>query len=241
MVQGIGNVQKYELIPSLYRRKDISDIDEFIKIDMGITEDLELKGVAYNSEISTNTYFHNLFILQHYGCPTRLLDWTENPFVALFFTLESALRYNVAPKENACVWVLDPINWNNMVHSGYSTNPPNKILSHKDDQVKAYDINELRKSDRKYPIAISGTHNSRRIVAQKGTFVIFGKNTKSMDKVLLDFPHANTSILRKLVLPKKLLSEIFRDLQRYGITDSVLFPELDGLCKELSRKYGYRS
>ena len=85
------------------------------------------------------------------------------------------------------------------------------------------------------PIAIYGTHNSNRIVAQRGVFTIFGKGTNPMNKVLDE----DNNCLSKIVLPKDKIESILSSLISIGITDSVVFPDLDGLSKELKRFHGF--
>lgn len=50
--------------------------------------------------------WHWYFLMQHYGAPTRLLDWTVNPLVALYFAVRELTEHEGA------VWVVDPWRWN---------------------------------------------------------------------------------------------------------------------------------
>ena len=50
-----------------------------------------------------------MFFMQHYGVPTRLLDWTENPFVAIYFALVSMEDIK---NVDAAIWMCDPVAWN---------------------------------------------------------------------------------------------------------------------------------
>lgn len=87
-----------------------------------------------------------------------------------------------------------------------------------------------------FPIAIYGAHNSQRIVAQRGVFVCFGKNISSMEEAYQEqsFP---VDCLMKTVIRRERLLHMYEALRRHGITDSVVFPDLDGLAREIKREY----
>ena len=57
-------------------------------------------------EQSPKTDFDWLFVMQHYGVPTRLLDWTESPLVGLYFAVTEH------PNADGTLWVLKPIELN---------------------------------------------------------------------------------------------------------------------------------
>jgi hypothetical protein len=84
-----------------------------------------------------------------------------------------------------------------------------------------------------------GLHNSPRIVAQRGVFTIFGKETQPMEAVFVanDYPD---DALVKFEFPPDKIRELRDSLFAIGITDSVVYPDLAGLAVELKRYFGFR-
>ena len=178
--------------------------------------------------------FELLFLMQHHGLPTRLLDWTENPYVALFFALETARSEEVGKESDSAVWVLDPAALNKQSLSNHSGT--DRVLAADDELLNAYEPKLPFKNSAKLPIGIFGVHNSQRIVAQRGVFVLFGTSTRPMNlEPLISEPDT----LIKLVLAGSVKKELFAALFNMGFTDSVVYPDLDGLAREIRYRYGY--
>lgn len=136
--RGIGDSSQ-KLIPSLYRHPSTKDSAGLIKLESDILDRFTHRSVPYLSKSPQNSWEY-LFLMQHFGVPTRLLDWTENPYIAFYFALTSAFfDYRNAPPcyhNDAAVWILDPTAWNRKVLSHISFQ--GSILSPRDEQLKGY-------------------------------------------------------------------------------------------------------
>jgi hypothetical protein len=83
-----------------------------------------------------------------------------------------------------------------------------------------------------------GAHNSARIVAQRGAFTIFGDNVDAMEHVY-DADSFPANSLVKIVLDKGVIPTLRQAVVNHGITESVVFPDLDGLAREMKREFGF--
>jgi len=188
-----------------------------------------------------------LFFMQHYSVPTRLLDWTENPFIAFYFAVSSApfsakwkggsSRPELSFSSDAAIWILDPIAWNSFAlsHQGYDRG----ILTPADEALLPYKPLTKFKDMNVHPVSLYGAHNSPRIVAQRGAFTIFGQHTAAMEDVYTSngFPR---DCLVKIVLSRIRLPLLRSSIFNQGITESVVFPDLDGLAREMKREFGFQ-
>lgn len=238
--RGAGK-SNYGLIPTLFRHATITIPDKIIEVEIRVMDRFNQRSVPFLSHaIDTKNEWEVLFFMQHYGIPTRLLDWSENPFIALYFALTSA-PYSINNRkrvydQDAAIWVLDPVAWNRESLKDFSYN--HGILSVEDDLIGSYKPRTLYGNMREKPVAIYGIHNSSRIVAQRGVFIVFGKSVTPMEETYIDhsFPQ---DCLTKLILPKNHISDLMNSLNAIGITDSVVYPDLEGLAKEIRRFFKF--
>lgn len=98
----------HALKPALYRHAARTKRDEIAALEIELTTRFVQRSLPFLDRSLTDEW-DKLFLMQHYGVPTRLLDWTENPFVSIYFALVSASE----PKAtDASLWMCDPVAWN---------------------------------------------------------------------------------------------------------------------------------
>lgn len=236
--RGVGKAS-HVLLPSLYRHDTITEAEDFIDLERRLTARFRERSIPYlEARLSRDDSWESLFIMQHHGTPTRLLDWTENPFLGLFFSVTSAqISWGQAlPDEPAAVWVLEPEDWNRAAFIDVSYG--DGILAVDNELLSSYKAGGSIGMMRTPPVAMYGVHNSRRIVAQRGVFVMFGKDTSGMESVHSQDVYPD-ECLTKVEIPAEHVPSIRDSLIAMGITDSVLYPDLDGLAREIKREFGY--
>lgn len=229
----------YQLLPSLYRHPTTRSSDELIKLERKLIIRFKERSLPFlSTTVKGMSDWEYLFLMQHFGAPTRLLDWTENPFIALFFALSGAMVASGGMfVDDVAVWLFSPGKWNKKVFSYVSFK--GDILSYTDSQAKSYDPDVEKKFDPPdYPAAIFGVHNSPRIVAQRGVFTIFGSNTLPMEEIFEKESFPDTT-LQKIIIPAPEGLLLFESLIALGYTDTVLFPDLEGLARETKRFFGF--
>ena len=238
--RGCGD-SSYTLIPSLYRHPKIKNSDELFKQEFDILKRFRQRSVPYtHSSLTEKDHLTTLFFMQHYGVPTRLLDWTENPYIALYFALSDTdyekTQDGPTYQTDAAVWILNPAEWNKKAFN-YEISPG--IISPPDNEALNGHLPTANpRLGKPEPIALYGIHNSPRIVAQRGAFALFGTKIEPMEEAYRtnEYPQ---DCLRKLVIDKGNIKSVLDALGRIGITDSAVFPDLSGLAKEIKRQFGF--
>jgi len=148
-----------------------------------------------------------LGLAQHHGLETRLLDWTENPLVALYFAFENC---QIGSHHDSIVWIL-------RIPKSDIVLPATKTSPFSTDRTKVF-----------RPTVVS-----HRMTAQAGWFTVH----KFMDKQERFIPlEKNRQYRESLARIEVRLrpGDVSRFLTRLGVNSALLFPELDGLCRHLN-------
>lgn len=212
---------EYELLPNIYRKEYKINGEYSFK-----TETDSFKDFRRLSKLSSFNDREIYLLMQHYGTPTRLLDWTESSLVGLFFAL------NKKNLKNPAVWVLSPYEFNLRLHQNigipfFGKNTHDKVLNY----FEASKMQENKIPE--FPFAITPDYIDQRIINQKGCFTIFGINQTPIEKLQELYPN----YLAKIEIDDKYGNEIFNELLITGIDFYTVYPDLEGLSKKIKHKH----
>lgn len=174
---------------------------------------------------------------QHHGLPTRLLDWTFSPLVALHFCTADVARWH----RDGAIWLVD---FHELARELPSTLTRELALERADvftvemlDRV-APTLGRFDALARQpFPLFFEPPSFDERIVNQYALFSAMSDPAASLDRWLEPRPH----LWRRIVVPAALKPEIRDKLDQANVNERVLLPGLDGLSRWLARHYAPRA
>jgi len=163
------------LRPKLYRTKH--DLIEVLRQEQDLRLEFKRRGSQLVGESKPADHWERYFLMEHYGVPTRLLDWSDGALVALYFALKP-----VKSNRDAAVYMLDPWWLNKLVFKELPIAKQDRSSGSAMpdwDEAKPY-LSEGEFENEfigpKYPLAIDPSHVARRFAAQRSRFTIFGRS-----------------------------------------------------------------
>ncbi len=203
--------------------------------------EFESAGLPLTQSSATYDKWHWYFLMQHYQAPTRILDWTINPLVALYFAVRDE------KEQDAVVWVVDPWRWNR-AHIKNLFGPAiagwDETKGYLLDLEDAFDTDETEnQTKKKWPVAIEPSQFDRRITAQGSKFFLFGRREDMTDSPTINRRKGgkgNHSILDKIIVPAAAIKLMRAALNEIGINEKAMFPDLEGVGKHIAWEWKSR-
>jgi len=163
-----------------------------------------------------------LFLMQHYGLPTRLLDWTESLLVAMFFALEDR-RYD---NEHGALWALNPAQLNKCQQGD------GVIFSADHPHVAPLFHEAFAPSGKQTDLVLSVLTDQMDIrqLIQQSVFTVHGSGTP-----INQLPGTD-SFVAKMQIPKGTKEEFRELIDLLGISRAALFPDLENLAVDLCQR-----
>ena len=227
-----GQEENLPLMPALFRKsligRPFKDIEETLMSSFK-RHALPLLKIIPRNDIQW------LALAQHYGLSTRLLDWGDNPLVALFFAVNNL----DVDTELSVIW-----EWK-----------PHRSLVMSEDMISAFRLGDTSSNDdeihvnprQNYLLGLYyPRHISSRISAQQGCFAVFEFPTYSGSSSEQEFTpfedwysnnvrteNDQTIPLRKYIIPGNRRKLLKQQLDVVGVNAFTIFPDLGGLCEKL--------
>lgn len=231
LFRGVSNIE-YEPIPSIGRIKDKDQIGNALRSEYSMLTNFREKSVSYKE---SQTTIKLAVLAQHHGLPTRLLDWTTNSLVALFFAVRS--NYD----KDSMVYIFFPrlFTFEQNIDYGEYIYGCNEDMSQKFRSSCGKDILDKNES-----VFID---YQQYILKQRGSDVYCFQPSCVSDRMhaqssvftfhTYPFSPLKEGIQATIKISKDIKKRLLYDLEKNGIHEFSMLPGLDGLCQWLRQVY----
>lgn len=200
-----GQGEDHPLLPSIFRKDHACHNGDWIGYEQKIMNIFEREAVQSLANEPTNI-IDWIYLAQHHGVPTRVLDWTTSAVCALYFAVEDL----------------------NESEDGV-------VLSYKFGEKRLVTYKNYKElKEIKKPVFYIPKHLNQRMSAQSACAVIYPLPVKNKSEFTpLEL---TTQTFNKFVIPGKCKQDILFKLDDIGINAHSIYPDLDGLAKEIKMK-----
>jgi hypothetical protein len=219
--------REHRLLPTLFRCFKDENVTPEQVCELESNLFFEFLAKARTGDGSALDHWDVLFLMQHYRAPTRLLDWTEVLYVALYF----AVAYR-KPGQTPRLYMINPYAWNEEQVNSRELFWP-RYFGWDPNEAYYYEFGEILDEggpDWKSPVALYPSQRDARLSSQRGFFTIHGFDPRPLDVV-------SPSLIVAIDLNPGAVSEIEEVLEYAGFNEFSLFPDLEGLSRHLKKKY----
>ncbi|MGY8624418.1 FRG domain-containing protein [Chromobacterium violaceum] len=251
--RGHSDKKRYKLEPSLFRKDPDGNYTHLHGENILYRELI----VSNNADFSSDSYtLDKLVRMQHYSLPTRLLDITSNPLIALYFACknkpeeEGEVIIFTLSRENvkyfdsdtaSCVANLarlpmsekTKIDFNKESIGEFNDQMPIKRLTHFIREEKSFFEERIAPGDLRRVICIKSKKSNDRISSQSGAFFLFGIDAILDEKGSPEIKISRISIKNKI--------GILQELDMLNINESTVFPNIENSAKYIADKYKYKA
>lgn len=245
--RGHDDHENYQLIPGIFRWKrmpDGHDISEYSQLEFNILSDFISESCRYVQNVPVDDISAWLEVAQHFGVPTRLLDFTQNPLVALYFACCS-LKDTVAS-----VWILDEIAYNEQYFGSpilFATYCKQLISGIINWEIMSFQRPPAGSPQyTQYPVIYRPASREERMTSQSSVFMLWSALRLPLTSIIspenyMDFDNEiqnrNHGVLGNIEIPGAAKASILLQLNELGINEKFIYPGLDGVGKYIKRKY----
>lgn len=246
--RGHSNRKKYKLEPSLFRKDEegnylYKDNEHILYRELLVSNSADFQSDVYTLD--------SLVRMQHYSLPTRLLDITSNPLIALYFSCKSSIDedgevvvFSMKRKDikyfdsdvASCIANLARLPQSEkesikFEEDGFNEQPPIRRLLHFIREEKPFFEPVIIPDDLRKITCVKGKQSNDRISSQSGAFLLFG-----LDAVFDEEGTAEIRVSRITVANKK---AILKELDQLNINESTVFPYIENSAKYVADKFKF--